>query len=847
MSTYEWVIEQESPDGVTTRIVFDIAGADEATNGNSHTIGSRYNSSSASLPSRMRGGRGGRGVSSVAPLQQIGVSSTSTNTFFAFRDATTRSEGGSSKRSSKRSNGSRSRRNHRLGSSVNGSGPSVGGTGSRLAPAGSAYTSAALRQRYHRMLFGERGASAPMSARLDPTGSSFGTTNFYTRAAGTANVGYATTATASAASSSPSTIFMSTYGAEMTEEEERSSGSYPPRRSRASTNSSGSGGGSSRNSVGNVKGSVIATVVDSSSGGGQQDEVPPRYAPWAAHVEDPAPSPPPNHPVCISQPPNEVSASFARPLPPSNTATMDYVDDKDRYCSYVRRDVWAARATCPHTVTAGPSEFPAFPPLHPIPLEEEGESARNGEGNAPDSKERDTHNGSRRRSHGYAAAMQQPFRVVSDWNDKNGGGSDGEGHGGDDLQRPFFVNSSPAIAQKQQCGVTAELREDSRRYNKMLLRKERERGRGRGWQATSASAAATTASSAGGRYGDAKDRSVSSYSCDSDDADVDVDSEDSSIECLSNSPSSSEDSDAEALRADASFAAKVQSLASRAGRERRKMEAREERQLQNELLRCEEALLTPPIAFLHESMAPSPSPPFSLAATLRQRDTASAATGVRAMAGCSVDGQRMNASTRSGSGSNSSNSSYTPSSFFISPIHQSVAAESSTWAGAGTRVQFLGQGGLSSSAGRAAAAATNRLGANSGGVNRRRGRTDDNEEDDLHVEEAQDQRESTVHLSSTRRDDDPGTHVSSSSSFAAPLPISKSQARRARKQRKKGNEIRQSVVAECGGSRALRPVAPPSIEPPLEMLPCSKKEMCDDLLESFLMAAALEDDDLKLP
>ncbi|KPI86044.1 hypothetical protein ABL78_4882 [Leptomonas seymouri] len=874
MSTYEWVIEQESPDGVTTRVVFDIAGENEASRGNrsSHHNGSRCNGSSSSHH-RVRGGRGCSSALQHQQLQQqLGTGSTVTNALFSLKDTATRSDGGSSKRSSKRSNGSRSRRNrqHHFSNSANGSGPSAS-NGSMLAPAGSAYTSTALRQRYYRMLFGERGNGggtfSSVSTRFDPAGSGLSTASFNTRSTGPSNACHT-------ASHPPSTIFMSTYGAELADDDERSSGSYPPRRSRASTNSSSGsgGGGSSGHRTESVNGRISASHASTTLRGGQQDECVPLNAPWADYKVDAARPSTSDRLALNPQSPSEASEPPARlSLQQPDTSSMDYVDDEDRYCHYVKRDVWAARATCPRTVTASAGEFPAFPPLHPIPLGSEAETTTWSTGDEPHSS---------RRGHDscapalpVASVVQQQFRVLGSCTGGNEGGA----------QDPFPPQRSSPVAQRQQVlnGVAAASLHESRRYNKMLLRKERQRGRGFGLQATPAATATTSyalggegecnhsrrrrgggrttqaAASQRGRSscsngkgiaqrggtgpgciqsddGDDDEPFFSSY--DSDDADVDVDSDDSSIECLSN-PSSSDDSDAEALRADASFSARVQSLANRAGRERRKLEAREERQLQNEMVRCEEALLTPPMAFVPESPTSPTSPPFSLAAALRERDSAFTMTGMHAATGRAAAGQRGGVALRPGSrsissGNNNNSGSSTPSSFFISPIHESVAAESAKWT-AGTRVQFLGQGGLGGSGGRASAASVRSHLTNDSSVKRRRGRSDDSETE--HHAEALDE----------RAEDTEGASAVLLAS-PAPAPASKSQVRRARKLRKRGDEVPQSVALECGGSRALRPVAPPSIAPPLELLPCSKKEMCEGMLESLLMAAVLEDDDFKL-
>jgi hypothetical protein len=887
MSAYEWVIEQDSPDGITTRIVFDFGDDNDGTTHSNidNSNGSRYSASSL-LHQRVRGSRGGRGSATAysqstaatqLQTQADMIGSTGNSALLAYKDSTTRSDGGSSKRSSKRSNGSRPRRHHhhrkhhsQLGSSGSGGGAgggSSGGNGSMLSAAGSAYTSAALRQRYHRMLFGERGGysnangntSAPVATRPDSSGGALNTVNFYSKSSGLSN------SNCSPASPPPSTIFMSTYGAEPAEDEERSSGSYLARRSRTSTNSSGTNQGVEASYAdANPKRELTVTTTAAAVASPLS---------WAAFTANSVPSPTGVGPAATSTPfPREASESPTRSsVQPSDTSAIDYVDDDNRYCRYVKRDVWASRSACPRTVLPSASDFPAFPPLHPIPLDDEntdghsdGEGgvrectqSRAAEGNAQAGActYRSNQSPSIAVPNGYSAtvqgvcpaAAQQPFRVVSGPRDCFDGVSSG-------VRGFTSVREGSATAAVSRAVIDAAVADGARRYNKMLLRKERQRGRGRGWQATSAvqawsgdgcrcssrgrgggiaaGASARTGATqrrrsngCGNHHGDGlrsrcgrcgggeEDVSCSSSSLISDDADVDADSDDtndtsSSIECLSND-ASSDDSDAEALRTDASFAATVQALAKLAGRERRKMEAHEERQLQNELSRCEEALMTPPMSRAVPELSSS-----SLAAALRQRDEG-VVMGNRPRLGCNS--------------SRSSNDGGTPSSFFISPIHQSVAAEAAPWSGAGTRFRFLGQGGLSSvNTGRVA---SGRGGMHNGGSSRRRGRPDDNEEEEK--AEGDDASVATT-AAETKR---------GAPSRAPPS----SQMRRPRKRRKKGDEARQSVMPECGGSRALRPVAPPSIAPPVELLPCSKKEMCEDMLESFLMAVVLEDDDdLKL-
>lgn len=914
MSTYEWVIEHESADGVTTRIVFDFADEDEKdeTGHASHHStcnhgGSRYNGSAASHQ-RPRGGRGPRSFTSasaqntsVAQQAQAGVTSSNTagSGFVAFRDApatTTRSEGGSSKPSS---NGSRSRRHRHLrhgGSTGNGGGVSGSSSGGVMVASGSAYTSAALRQRCHRPLFSERGgAPAFPSTRLGPNGACLNAVNFYTRAP---------TGSSSGGSPPLSTLFMSAYGAELVEEEEPSSSSHAARRSRAGTTTTS--GSCNITTTATANNGSISNAV---GGVGVQGGAPAFNAPWAAYTAASAPSPTTHDPPQANFPASpvvggkatekeadEAYQSLARPSlqQSSEASVMDYIDDEGRQCCYVQRDVWAARATCPRTVATTTCDFPAFPPLHPIPLEEEEEEAVHGRGSPVP---------------GDSGVVPREFALTSDgWREENSGLSM--------LRRNAVcasAASSPSLTvmqhQQQQQQPSQQLEavdasEGAQRYNKMLLRKERQRGRGRGWQASSAAPTTSSVSAARGwasessvnsrqqscghgygnasgatnrstvarrghdrhlrygssqtegcgRYGTGGDAcsssSSSSSSFDNGGADVEGDDDDSvsSIECLSNLSSSDDDVDVEALRADASFSARVQSLANRAGRERRKMEAREERQLQNEMARCEEALLTPPMVSMPDPPTTSPtSPPFSLASALRQRDNAFTTAGMQAMYGPAED-------TRAGRSARSSNSNTrctAPSSFFISPIHQSVAAESVTWA-AGTRIQFLGHGGLggggssgttsSSSRGSTPAPVTNRRGGivASDSVNRRRGRSDDDDDDNDEGEAPQlgaEDKSSEKHTTNT------SSNARNSTRNAEERALSKSQTRRARKQRKKGDEACQSVVAECGGSRALRPVAAPSMAPPLELLPCSKKEMCEDMLDSFLMAAVLEDDD----
>ncbi|KAG5469902.1 hypothetical protein CUR178_02044 [Leishmania enriettii] len=784
MSAYEWVIEQESPDGVTTRIVLDLADDEGKSHGNS---GRASMSLSPHHPQHRRDGRG-RGMGGGA-VSSCGI--------FGFKEAT-RSEGGSSRRSSKRSNGSRSRRHcqQHLGSSgkggafLGGARGSESGSGTVAAPIVSAYTSAALRQRYQRVLFGGgRGGTAaavagvanapsttPDASAFMPTSGLASLKRVGSSAIVNGNTDYFSTSLppgTTAGGQPPNTVFMSAYGAEMGDEESQGSSGCHPYQSRCSPGSCSSS--AARPLPVQMSTPTTVTLVPPSAGidrSGETREVSDKYEELAGDVK----------------------------LVTRNRS------------HYMPCDVWATRATCPRTIsTTRATDFPAFPPRPPMSAEKEAGSTR-------------TVGESRRCSSGTADVCDGVAGIV-----------------GAEAQNlaPF----TPATCQQggnQQAHT--DVSENHPRYNKMLLKKERQRRRGRKWQPTVSSVGSTFTSRktsgssviesnrglcggspAGADRHGRRERSMAAYSrsdackprvssgsdADGDDADDEsCDTSLSSLECLSTS--SSDGFDVRQLRADSVFTATVQSLAGRAERERKKMEAREEQMLRSEVAQTEEWLTTQRPA-LHSQ------------ATLR---------GLLPLANAATCG-----SMRNGEGSANAGGNGAVSSFFISPIHQFVASESADWA-AGTGFQFLGQGGLGSGE----TAAPSLLSSSRPAQLQRRGGA---------LAPAQ----AAVSRRRSRPDDSEGAreqidHVCGSAALLSATRGIGSDAqtgsRQARKKRKRGDCTRQSAVGECGGSRALRPVAAPSNGPPLEILPCSKKDMREDLLESFLMEAVLDEDAFQL-
>ncbi|CBZ30076.1 conserved hypothetical protein [Leishmania mexicana MHOM/GT/2001/U1103] len=833
MSTYEWVIEQESPDGVTTRVVFDFADGNTVSHGN----GGRANVSSSSYHLQHRRDGRGRGSTGGTP---------SAAGFFAFKEVT-RSEEGSSRRSSKRSNGSRSRRqrHHRLGTSGKGSRES--GIGTMAGTAGSAYTSTSLRQRYQRMLFGGgRGGRSttvagvsrtptvppdvsasvlasglPLSYRIDPSAGLNDDTH---------SLSFNPLRGTTTGDQPPSTLFMSAYGAELVDEDEhQSSSGCLSRRNccRTRRGSSSRDGGVSSVVCASVTCDLNAAAPQHAAGGMHNTGDTPRCSSVLIAAATTAAAAPP-------------LSCYHRRVVAREESDEDFTSEtgivNGNGSCYVLRDVWATRASCPRTITtARAADFPAFPPLHPISVEKE----------------------------------EEPTETVTRCCGHPAGGTgarDGLSGIADAMstQRASF---SLATSQESICEeAKADAAEHHRRYNKMLLKKERQWRRDRGWQPTGSSEGCTFSfcriddwyagegsrglrggASAGPSRRGRRERPLgvrgrldayeprSSSSTDSNEDDADDESCDtsslSSLECLSTS--SRGDFDVSQLRTDSVFAATVQSLASRAERERKKMEVREEQMLWCEAAQNKETSMAQRLP-LHSpatfrGLMPSadgaasttPASPPSLAIALRRGDAVSA-------------GGLM----RNGVGSGSACRSGAVSSFFISPIHQSVAAESAAWA-AGTGFEFLGQGGLggndttsSSLMPTSRPAPWQRRGSASAAaratVNRRRERSEDNEEG--YAEELKDSCDGGASSSATR------------------VIAADAQARthRARKKRKRGDRARQSVVGECGGSRALRPVAAPSNGPPLEILPCSKVDMREDFLESFLMEAMLDEGDFAL-
>ncbi|CBZ37424.1 hypothetical protein, conserved [Leishmania donovani] len=832
MSTYEWVIEQESPDGVTTRVVFDFADV----NTDSHGNGGRSNMSSSSYHLQHRRDGRGRGLSGGTP-SAAGV--------FAFKEVA-RSEEGSSLRSSKHSSCSRSRRRrqHHLGTSGKGGRESVIGT--MVGPGGSAYTSTSVRQRYQRMLFGGvlggraatvAGVSRTTTATPDASASVFasGLASSY-RIDPSAGLNGDTHSFSSsplrgttAGGQPPSTLFMSACGAEMVDEDENqcSSGCLG-RRNRCSTrrgSSSHDGGMSSVACASAACDRNAAAPQHAACGMRTAGDTPRRSSVLTAAATTAATAPP-------SSCRHRRVAAHEDSDDDDLTSDTGIINGDGSY--YVLRDVWAARATCPRTITtARAADFPAFPPLHPISVEKEEEPAK-----------------TLTECCGHPAGGTDARDVLSRIADAKA------------TQRaPVSLAPSQENIRQQ---AKADAAEEHRRYNKMLLKKERQWRRDRGWQPTGSSGDGTVscrthgwyagessrglrdgASAGTGRRG-RRERAVavrgrldayeprSSSTTDTNEDDADDESCDtsslSSLECLS---TSSDGFDVRELRADSAFAATVRSLASRAERERKKMEAREEQMLWSEAAQNKAtsiaqrsplhspATLRGLMSSADGAAATTPALPPSLATVLRRGDAVSAGGSIR-----------------NGVGSGNAGRSGAVSSFFISPIHQSVAAESAAWT-AGTGFEFLGQGGLggndttsSSSLPTSRPAPWQRRSSAStpagATMSRRRERSEDNE--DGYAEELKESCDG----------------VASSSATHAIAADAQASAHRARKKRKRGDRARQSVVGECGGSRALRPVAAPSNGPPLEILPCSKMDMREDLLESFLMEAMLDEDDFAL-
>ncbi|KAG5495244.1 hypothetical protein JKF63_02299 [Porcisia hertigi] len=820
MSTFEWVIEQESGDGVTTNIVFDFADDATAGHGNDSLVDL---SSSSCHTSQRRDGRG-RGITGGASVG---------GGFMPSKDVT-RSEGGSSRRSSKRSNGSRSRpqRQHPLGTTSRGGAflsSGGGGLGVMAMPSGSAYTSVALRQRYQRMLVG--GGRGGTAASVSRTGVSPATV--YDAAASTSSPGRASpirldpsaaangnTRSLSVSSlrgvlparQQPSASFKSTYAAELVDEENSQRNSTCPTRrprcGRASNSSSSGGGMSNVASDSLVSGVGPATSQRGSDSAFTAAGSARRRGAQAVFSMTAAPVTPSLHHYRLGEAHDDDSDDG------------DFANNEGFY--YALRDVWAMRSTCPRTIRTPEAECHAFPPLHPINVEEEAKPAE------------------------IMANCMVPLT----------GGTviRGVPSGTADANTTSQAQHGPARDQE---GVDEQLQADTaeeyRRYNKMLLKKERQRQRGWEWRRAESGGACTSSSRGASRLHarercrgpreeappsanphTRRDRTLGvrsgfdgyepagCTSSDNSEEDASDESSDiSSLECLSNS--SREDVHARDLRDDPVFAATVQSLASRAERERKRMETREEQMLWSEAAQntqqpfAQRSLLKP--ARTASSLSPSADP----AVTTAPVPSPSIAAGVRR-----GDGFPLKGSVMSGP----------PSSFFISPIHQSVAAESASWT-SGTRFQFLGQGGLGgnnpptlSSAPSSRAGQSSQLGCTStpprSNLSRRRRRSRDGEGSDAEMVK------------------DSGNSAALSSAAPVITADAKTATHRVLKRRKRGDCVQQTVVGECGGSRALRPVAAPSIRPPLELLPCSKKDMCESLLETFLMEAVLDDDDFRL-
>ncbi|KAK7195965.1 hypothetical protein NESM_000529700 [Novymonas esmeraldas] len=739
MSAYEWVIEQESADGVTTRIVFDFADSDVDSATARDAVGegpTRGRAHAASYVPQQHHRRDGRGRGTVTA-----------------KDAAIRSDGGSSRRSSKHSNGSRSRLQcpHHAGTRARGGlHHSNGSSGVGSAVGGSVYSAAALRQRYQRLLFGGgRGvgtaavagaarssssttwttdAVAPLSAtavadpqprRVDPASA----TQAETCALCSSSSHLHTRAGPGRDAPPPSTLFMSAYGAEVADDEEDSHGSAPYAVRRGCQH-----GGRNSDSIGS---GVDASGSVSVGAEGQDEAAPPPPPPLAR--------------------PRHRGSNTGEPL-------------------YVLRDVWAARATCPGSLATSTTalEFPAFPPLHPIDVEDAQASTSPAPRRSPQSSHR--HGGDDDDADTTTAAAPDTHQHM----DNVFAGKEGRQRRG----RGQRLAGPPSVDSASSSSST------SCRWA------EPQRDRGRGAQRRGAAAGdsrrpgrsegeAVSVAAVRGLRGDA---SAFDAGEDSGDASEEVDScsaTGSSLECRS--MSSSDDSDARELCADAVFAATVQSLAGRAERERKRLEARERRRLRNESALSEEAVVV----------------------------RAPACTGSGAVA-----------------------------SFFISPIHQSVAAESAAWT-AGTGVRFLGHGGLgTTSAASPAAPMQRRL-----GPGRRRGRSVDVEEDREGEEEAEGGGGVAVVANAVR-----GDGVGGGGGALMPPPVRSDPPcnTRTRKRRKRGDRVQQSVVGECGGSRALRPVAAPTVGPPTDMLPCSRADMRVDVLESLLMEVVLSDDHFHL-
>ncbi|CAG9580923.1 conserved hypothetical protein [Leishmania major strain Friedlin] len=834
MSTYEWVIEQESPDGVTTRVVFDFADG----NTDSHGNGGRANISSSSYLLQHRRDRRGRGLSGGTP---------SAAGFFAFKEVAC-SEEGSSRRSSKHSNGSRSRRRRQHHRGTFGKGGRESGISTMAGPAGSAYTSMSLRQRYQRMLFGGgRGGRASTVAGVSRTPTVTPDASASVLASGLA-LSYRNDPSAglnsdthslssslfrgtTAGGQPPSTLFMSAYGAEMVEEDaSQGCSGCLSRRNRCSTrrgNSSHDGGVSSVARASAACDRNAAAPQHAAGGMRTAGDTPQHFSVLTAAATTAAATPP-------------SSGHHRRVVAREESDDDDIMSDTGKVNgdgSYsVLRDVWATRATCPRTIaTARAADFPAFPPLHSISVEKE----------------------------------EEPTDTVTECCGHPAGGIDARDvlSGIADAKATRRVPVSLAASEENiRLQAKVDAAEDHRRYNKMLLKKERQRRRDQGWQSTGSSGNCTVSfcrthgsyagessrglrdgASAGTSRRGCRERAVcergrldayqprSSSSTDSDEDDADDESCDtsslSSLECLSTS--SRDDFDVRELRADSVFAATVQSLASRAERERKKMEAREEQMLWSEAAQNKATSMT--------QRSPLHSPA-TLRGLMSSADGAATTTPALPPSLATVPRRAEAASTglliRNGVGSGNAGRSGAVSSFFISPIHQSVAAESAAWT-AGTGFEFLGQGGLggndtasSSLLPTSRPAPWQRRGSAftpaRATMSRRRERSEDNEEG-----YAEELKESC----------DAGASSSTTHAMAADAQTS---THRARKKRKRGDRARQSVVGECGGSRALRPVAAPSNGPPLEILPCSKMDMREDLLESFLMEAVLDEDDFAL-
>ncbi|GET92026.1 hypothetical protein, conserved [Leishmania tarentolae] len=827
MSTHEWVIEQESSDVVTTRVVLDFADG----NADNHGSGSHTTISSSSYPLPLRRDGRGRGVSGSTP---------SGSGVFALKEVTC-SEAGSSRRSSKHSNGSCSRRRRHRHLGPSGKVTRETDIGTMAGPTDSAYTTNSLRQRYQRMLFGSgcgaKAAAVSGVARVPtvscntssgmPT-SEFSPSHRIDPCADLNGEAYPFSPIplrgTNAGGQPPSTLCMSAYDAETADEEEKQSTSislsWRSRGGKRKGNRSGSAGVSR---VGGSSGrrDMNGAVPESTAG-----DTPRHSCAQTSSVTTDSAAPSSSCLLC-----RVVACEDSDDVVLAGETGM--INEDGSY--YVLRDVWATRATCPPTITTTrAADFPEFKPLHPISVENEEELTE---------------------TMTESCSHRSPTTDVRDVLSATAQAKSTH-------RMPLSLTMSQ---QEVRQSAKVDAAQDHRRYNKMLLKKERQRRQNRGRQLTGSSVdcalsvsrtqcayagdssralrdGVSTGSSRYSRgacavgvpgrlnaYEPTSDSSSDSYDNEAGD-DISDTSSLLSLECLSTS--SKDDYDVRKLRKDSVFAATVQSLASRAERERKKMEAREEQMLYSEAVQNTTAMaqrsplhspatLCVPLPTANRDAAGSPAFAPSLTTALRYGDAAPNGGPNRNV----VDSGHAGCSNG-------------VSSFFISPIHESVAAESAAWT-AGTGFQFLGQGGLGGNeATRSSVLPTSRPASLQRScsasvparaiMSRRRGRSEHNE--DSYAEELQNsccKGALSSAVDSVAADAQAGTH-------------------RVRKKRKRGDRARQSVVGECGGSRALRPVSAPSNGPPLEILPCSKVDMREDLLETFLMEAVLDEDDFEL-